>query len=200
MNCRPVAAAILLLFAAFTGACFWFEGIDGIWPGAARNATALQIFVDLVIAMAFWWGWVIRDAPRSGPLWVVLGLVAGSLAPLLYTVVYGRWPGSSVSSLETSAPVRIGGAVVAVPFAILTVAAIAMDGPNVPATVVGSWWSLQIFVDLVIAIGFWAGWMLVDARRRGASPWGWLIYAVVLGSFSPLTYLILLRRHPQTET
>jgi hypothetical protein len=49
---------------------------------------------------------------------------------------------------------------------------------------------IQIFADLVIALGLVAIWMINDARERGVSPVPYLMITLFLGSLGPLAYLI----------
>ncbi len=55
--------------------------------------------------------------------------------------------------------------------------------------------SMQVFFDLVISASLFAVWMLVDARRRGAVVWPYLLALPAVGSFSPLVYLMLREWH-----
>lgn len=57
-------------------------------------------------------------------------------------------------------------------------------------------WS-QEFLDLCIALCFVSGWLMRDARRRGANPWPYLVATPLLGSIAPLTYLILRPERPE---
>ena len=57
--------------------------------------------------------------------------------------------------------------------------------------IIHSWATLQIYVDLVIAIVFLMVWMWRDAKASGRNPWPWLIAALIVGSFSPLVYLLV---------
>jgi hypothetical protein len=57
-----------------------------------------------------------------------------------------------------------------------------------PAGIVGT-------VDLVIALGLIAVWMVRDARAQGVSPVPYLVLTVALGSVGPLLYLL---RRPET--
>ena len=49
--------------------------------------------------------------------------------------------------------------------------------------------SLQVFVDLVIALSLVSMWMWRDARARGVSPVPYLVMTLFLGSIGPLLYL-----------
>lgn len=50
--------------------------------------------------------------------------------------------------------------------------------------------SLQVFVDLVIALTLVMIWMWRDARSLGRSPWPWIAFTLLAGSFGPLCYLL----------
>ena len=49
----------------------------------------------------------------------------------------------------------------------------------------------QVFADLVIALSLAMAWMWRDARRRGRSPWPWIVATLLTGSFGPLAYVIV---------
>lgn len=59
--------------------------------------------------------------------------------------------------------------------------AIALRGPG----------ELQVFNDLFVACGLASGWVIADARKRGTSPWPWVLAAVPLGSIPLLTYVLV---------
>lgn len=50
---------------------------------------------------------------------------------------------------------------------------------------------IQILVDLCLALALFSGWMIADARRRGASVGVYLLLTLVLGSVGPLSYLVV---------
>lgn len=54
--------------------------------------------------------------------------------------------------------------------------------------------TLQVFLDLVIALALCSVWLWRDARSRGRNPWPWLALTLVAGSFGPLGYLWLRSR------
>lgn len=51
-------------------------------------------------------------------------------------------------------------------------------------------WGGQVFLDLVIALTLFFGWMLGDARARGISAWPYAVLIFTLGSIGALGYLI----------
>ena len=54
-----------------------------------------------------------------------------------------------------------------------------------------SWGGIQVLVDLVIACGLAAVCMIIDARKRGVNPWGYVVLTLFLGSIGPLSYLLV---------
>lgn len=203
---RIAAITVLLPFTALTAKAFVAGGADGFPQAIIHDLSSLQIWLDLVIAMLFWCAWVMRDARaagRNGWGWVVSALIVGSFSPLLYLIVHRRWPGSpspdDTEATGSPSPRLAAAALVLVPFAGLTVAALIIDGTDVPGVVTRTWANIQIWVDLVIAIVFWLAWMIADARAAGRNPWGWVIFAAILGSFSPLLYTIVHRRWPASH-
>ena len=94
---------------------------------------------------------------------------------------------------------RIIALITLIPFSILTTAALWVDGvTGIFSSVVSSWGSLQIFVDLVIMATFVVVWIYRDAKAQGRNPWPWILLTYVIGAFSPLIYL-LVRNPAETE-
>lgn len=82
-------------------------------------------------------------------------------------------------------------AITLVLFGALTAVALAADGiTGVIDAITFNWLSIQIFVDLVIAVVLIMVWVYRDARTRGRTPWPWIIAAPLVGVFSPLVYLV----------
>jgi hypothetical protein len=52
---------------------------------------------------------------------------------------------------------------------------------------------LQIYADLVIAIGVISVWIHRDASARGLNPWPWIVASFIVGMFGPLAYLLTRR-------
>ncbi len=77
-------------------------------------------------------------------------------------------------------------------FGTLTAVAIWNDGVmGIFSSIFSSWGSLQIYVDLIIALSIIMVWMWRDARAAGRNPWPWIIATLVVGAFSPLVYLLI---------
>jgi len=54
-----------------------------------------------------------------------------------------------------------------------------------------SWGGIQVLVDLVIAGGLAAVCMIIEARKRGVNPWGYLVLTLFLRLIGPLSYLLV---------
>ena len=142
-----------------------------------------------------------KDSGRNGWPWVIAALIVGAFSPLIYMVVHRRWPASpgpdsqpgnatTRRSVAAFGLLALGG---------LTCAALMADGTDIAATVTASWSNFQIWLDLVIVMVLWLGWMFVDARRSGINPWGWLVFGLLLGSFAPLLYTVMHNRWPASH-
>jgi hypothetical protein len=83
---------------------------------------------------------------------------------------------------------------VLVPFGALTVVALGSDGiGGFVDAITFNWSSLQIYVDLVIAIVVISVWIHRDAGARGRNPWPWIVASFIVGMFGPLAYLLTRR-------
>jgi len=77
-------------------------------------------------------------------------------------------------------------------FGALTLVAVVTDGlPGTLDAITYNWASLQIYFDLVIAVGVISVWIYRDAHSRGRNPWPWILAGFAIGMFSPLVYLLL---------
>ena len=77
-------------------------------------------------------------------------------------------------------------------FGVLTAIALWVDGvTGIFASIVSSWGSMQIYIDLVIALTMIMFWLYRDARAQGRNPWPWIVATFVVGAFSPLIYLLV---------
>ncbi len=61
---------------------------------------------------------------------------------------------------------------------------------------VADWPQGQIFSDLTCMRLVVTSWMVVDARRSGRTVWPYLLATLLLGSFGPLTYLLVRELRP----
>jgi len=89
---RPLALFAALVLAVFGAFSIWVvvtQGVFGFIEVAGRAPWALQMLIDLVIALSFAIGWLIGDArKRRIAAWpyVMATLVLGSLGVLAYCV------------------------------------------------------------------------------------------------------------------
>jgi hypothetical protein len=82
-------------------------------------------------------------------------------------------------------------------FAVLTAAAVWQHGvTGIFAAAARDLAALQIFADLVVALGLVMTWLWADARKTGRNPWPWLVATLFTGSFGPLVYLLTARAKP----
>ena len=201
---RIGAIVILIPFALLTALAIATDGSNGFANAITHNWLAFQIWLDLVIAMVFWAAWVIRDA-KSQNLnpwgWVITSFIFGAFVPLIYTLVYRRWPATPASDSvgDNAQGRRILGALMFLALAAVTVMGLVVDGTDVPGVITHSWSNTQIWVDLVIVILLWMPWMVSDARANQRNPWGWVVAALLVGSFSPLLYLMIYGRWPASH-
>jgi hypothetical protein len=89
---RPLALVAALVLAVFGAFSMWVvvtHGYFGFIELAGREAWALQMLLDLVIALSFGVGWMIGDARKRGiATWpyVVATVALGSIGILAYSV------------------------------------------------------------------------------------------------------------------
>jgi hypothetical protein len=84
---RTVLTLSLIAFGALSAIALWQHGYWGIIEPHFQSFAAAQVFADLVIALSLFLVWMWRDARATGRnpwLWLVLTLVTGSIAALLY--------------------------------------------------------------------------------------------------------------------
>ena len=77
-----------------------------------------------------------------------------------------------------------------VPFTALTLAALTEGSSAFPEAITYSFASMQIYLDLVLAVLVLCVWMHRDATAAGRNPWPWIVGALIVGMFSPLVYLL----------
>jgi hypothetical protein len=63
----------------------------------------------------------------------------------------------------------------------------------------GQPWSVQLLLDLAIALGFALSWMRTDARQRGLPWWPFLLVTLAVGSIGPLAYLVVRGVRPPAD-
>ena len=81
--------------------------------------------------------------------------------------------------------------VVLIAFAALTAVAVYHHGyVGIVTSVLVSTATLQVLVDLVIALGFVLIWMWQDAKERGIAVWPYVLVTLLAGSFGPLLYFV----------
>ena len=74
---------------------------------------------------------------------------------------------------------------------IVTVLAFLVDGiTGFPTAITNSYASLQIYLDLVIAILLIDVWIWHDAKAHNRNPVPWIVASLIVGCFSPLAYLL----------
>jgi hypothetical protein len=89
---RPLALVAALVLAAFGAFSMWVvvtHGYFGFIALAGREAWALQMLIDLLIALSFAVGWMLGDARKRGiATWpyVVVTVALGSIGILAYCV------------------------------------------------------------------------------------------------------------------
>ncbi len=61
-------------------------------------------------------------------------------------------------------------------------------------------WAMQLLVDLLVACSFGLRWVITDARRRGITPWPFVMLTVTCGSVGLLGYVVwrVVRAAPQS--
>ncbi len=84
---RTILLLILVAFGILTAIALWVDGLTGIFASITSSWGALQIYVDLLIALALIMVWMYRDAKaqaRNPWPWIVATLVVGVFSPLVY--------------------------------------------------------------------------------------------------------------------
>ena len=88
---------------------------------------------------------------------------------------------------------KAGLVVVLLSFVAFTAWAVATGGTfsEVSAAFTANPWTIQVTIDLILALSMVCVWMWTDARRRGKNPVPWVVATALTGSIAPLTYLLL---------
>jgi hypothetical protein len=58
------------------------------------------------------------------------------------------------------------------------------------AAFVANPWTIQVAIDLVLALTMVCAWMWNDAKQRGKNPVPWLLATTCTGSIAPLVYFL----------
>ena len=94
MSIRRVLALVMLIpFLALTAYAVMKVGYFGIPDYHRHSPAGWQVFTDLVIALVMVMMWLIPEAKKAGRNpwpWLIGTLATGSIAPLLYLVIYGK--------------------------------------------------------------------------------------------------------------
>ncbi|MDH7943836.1 hypothetical protein QGM61_08375 [Pseudohongiella sp. SYSU M77423] len=92
---RIVSLVLLLLLGAVTVVALLDVGYIGIFQLLVDSSAGWQVFVDLAAALILVLLFLAQDARRRRITfwpWIVATLLLGSIAPLLYVLVYGYQP------------------------------------------------------------------------------------------------------------
>ena len=84
---RLLLIATLVLFGALTAVALVLDGLPGTIGAITFNWASLQIYFDLVIAVAVISVWLYGDARSRGRNpwpWIVAAFVVGMFSPLVY--------------------------------------------------------------------------------------------------------------------
>lgn len=112
MRTKDIAIGIgWLVFTAFTLVVMAKHGVLGFLTLAMRDAWALQMLLDLFLALSLFAGFVVQDAKARGLRawpWVIAMMTMGSVGALPY-LVYRRWAvqgrGTGPTSYQPTSPV-----------------------------------------------------------------------------------------------
>lgn len=85
---KPLLTTVLVLFGALTAVGIIVEGVPiAVFDAITFNWHSVQIYTDLVIAVAVICVWIYRDAHTRGRNpwpWIVAAAIVGMFSPLLY--------------------------------------------------------------------------------------------------------------------
>ncbi|MFN7903609.1 MAG: hypothetical protein ACK5P5_00345 [Pseudobdellovibrionaceae bacterium] len=91
---RPLLAAILILFSAYTGWIVWEFGYTSVFEVSFREHPSTQVVIDLFVAGLILLLVMVADNRRHGrPFrkvlpFLILGIFTGSIGALLYFLIY----------------------------------------------------------------------------------------------------------------
>jgi len=86
-----IAGLVLLLFSGLTAVALWHHGYVGLFAFQLSTYAGIQVLTDLVIALGLFLLWLWQDAKQAGRNpwpWILGTCVTGSIAPLLYVLLF----------------------------------------------------------------------------------------------------------------
>jgi hypothetical protein len=95
---RIASLALFLLLGSVTVVALLDVGYIGIFQLLMDSTAGWQVFVDLAAALLIALMFLYDDAKARGIRfwpWIIATLMTGSIAPLLYLLIYGYRPGRS---------------------------------------------------------------------------------------------------------
>lgn len=93
---RFLLAVVLVLFSIYTGWIVWEFGYTSVFEVSFREHPSTQVVIDLWIACGLLFFIMILDNQRSGRSFhkvapfAIVTILAGSIGPLLYFLVYSN--------------------------------------------------------------------------------------------------------------
>lgn len=88
---RTILIMVLAAFLVLSALALWHHGYWGIVEPHFKSYGAAQVLTDLVIALSLFMVWMWQDAKKHGRNpwpWLVFTLGTGSIAPLIYLILY----------------------------------------------------------------------------------------------------------------
>jgi hypothetical protein len=88
---RLILIVVLAGFLVLTGAALYHQGFVDIFASQFTTFGGAQVLIDLIIALSFFIVWMWKDAKANGrnPLpWTIFILITGSIAALVYLILY----------------------------------------------------------------------------------------------------------------
>ena len=92
---KLLVGTVLVLFLGLTAVALWHHGYVGLFTFQFSTYAGMQVLADLVIALSLFLLWLWHDARQAGRNpwpWVVGTCLTGSIAPLLYVLMFKTKP------------------------------------------------------------------------------------------------------------
>ena len=89
---KPLIIVLFIGFTAYTGYIAYVYGYTSVLKVAFSSLPAIQLYLDLAIALLLMMIWMISDVQKEGKSWlaalpyIAITLVFGVIGPLLYLV------------------------------------------------------------------------------------------------------------------